>query len=117
ITVLMPPKDAQKAYHAGKVAALRHKWAEAQRSFETAVSIYQGHTAAWDELGGVLEREGKLREAAAAYQKAADADPNFIKPHVHLAGLAVRESRWSDALAMAEAAIRLHAVEFPAAYL
>ena len=54
----------------------------------------------------MLEREGKLREAAAAYQKAADADPNFIKPHVHLAGLAVRESRWSDALAMAEAAIQ-----------
>ena len=117
VTILRAPKDSQKAYLAGRVAALRKDWPKAQSKFEKAVSIYALHAAAWDELGGVLEQEGKLSEAATAYQRASKADPNFIKPYVHLAALAVHETRWNDAFNMAEAAIGLHAVEFPQAYL
>ncbi|HKW99938.1 MAG TPA: hypothetical protein VJN43_19515 [Bryobacteraceae bacterium] len=117
VTILRAPKDAQKAYLAGRVAALRKDWPRAQSKFEKAVSIYALHAAAWDELGGVLEKKGKLIEAAAAYRRASKADPNFIKPFVHLAALAVHESHWNDAIHMAEAAISLNAVEFPQAYL
>jgi tetratricopeptide (TPR) repeat protein len=56
-------------------------------------------------------------EAAEAYRRAAAADLLFIKPHVHLAAMAVAAANWEEAAAEGGRAVDLNAIEFPVAYL
>jgi tetratricopeptide (TPR) repeat protein len=58
-------------------------------------------------LGRFLEGEGKIDDAAAALRKAADLDPTGAEPRAELAALYARADRAPEAVAAAEAAIKI----------
>ncbi len=116
MTALKAPEPARKAFGKGVAAMTDEKWAAAQKNFERAVEIYPDYAAAWSDLGEVLDRQSHPAEARAAWEKAVAADPGYIKPYVQLARLALGEKRMEDAVKIAERAIALNPVEFPAIY-
>src|SRR5271165_3054217 len=116
VTALSAPEKARKAYEHAESALSRQKYAESQKHFEQATSVYPAYAMAWSELGTALERQGQLDEAAEAYRKAAAADPKYIKLLAQLAGLAGRRQHWDDEHSDAAAALKLHPVEFPGVY-
>ncbi len=116
VTSLSAPEKARKAYEHAEAALSRHKYAEAQKHFEQATSVYPSYAMAWSELGTALESQGKMEQAAEAYRKAAAADPKYIKPLAQLAGLAGRQQHWDEERAQAVAALKLHPIEFPGVY-
>jgi len=116
ITSLRTPAKARKAYERGESAILKHKWPDARKYLDEAVALYPEYAMAWSELGLVREQAAEYPAAAQAYEKAASADPKYIKPLVQLAGLSSFQKSWNDEMRWSEKALKLHPVDFPAAY-
>jgi Tfp pilus assembly protein PilF len=57
-------------YVRGQAAAAQSRWDEAAQSFGKVVELYPGSFAAQRDLGASLERLGKTKEAAQAYEAA-----------------------------------------------
>ena len=114
-TLSMPPA-AHKAYAKGEVAMGLRNLPEAEKWFQLAVKEFPGHALAWDELGLALEGLGKPQEARTAYERAAEADPRFARPFVHLAGMAILEKLWDEAATLSARALALQPSNFPRAY-
>lgn len=70
----------------------------ALRDLKDAVHAYPQFAEAWYRLG-TLQLSSNPREAQVCLRKAAAADPAFVPPYEQLAGLAVQQSDWSQALA------------------
>ena len=116
MTALKAPEAAQKAFGKGVAAMTDRKWAAAQKNFERAVEIYPEYSAAWSDLGEVLNEQSKPKEARTAWEKAVEVDPKYTKPYVQLARLALEERRMEDAANIAERAMAMKPVEFPTLY-
>ncbi len=110
------PAAAHRAYANGEVAAGLEQWPQAENLFREAVRLSPSIALYWDELGCVLERQNKTVEARDAYQKAMAGKPDFVRPYVHLAGLAIMDRDWKQAAALTGLAIRLHPERFPRLY-
>jgi tetratricopeptide (TPR) repeat protein len=113
---LNAPVDARKQYEAGESAAGKRKWPLAEEHFRNAVALYPQYALAWSELGQVLQQEGRLPEATEAFLKARAADSVYIKPVVQLARASSLQGNWEDEMRISEEALKMHPVEFPAAY-
>ncbi len=98
-SALNAPEPAKKIYGKGVNAMTDEKWAAAQKDFEKAVEIYPDYAAAWSDLGEVLQKQSKPAEARAAWEKAVQADPKYIKPYIQLTMLNLVEKRPEDAVA------------------
>src|SRR3990167_6536195 len=72
---------------------------EAQRRGDTAnaLSLYQKATAL-NDLGVLLEGQGRLEEATQAYQKALSLNPNYLEAHANLAMLYERTGEKEKAI-------------------
>lgn len=117
LVALSAPSPARKSFEKAERALYKKEWEKARKFLDETIVIYPQHAAAWHELGGLHERESRKTEAAAAYRKAIEADPRFIKPFVSMAGLAIEDKDWQSALGFSERAIALNPVEFPRAFL
>src|SRR5579862_6796490 len=115
-TALNAPEPARKAYGKGVNALTDEKWAAAQKNFEKAVEIYPDYAAAWSDLGEALKKQSKATEARAAWEKAVQADPKYIKPYVQLTMLDLEEKRLEDAVAIGGKAVAQNPLEFPELY-
>jgi tetratricopeptide (TPR) repeat protein len=113
---LNAPADARKQYEAGESAAGKRKWPQAEEHLRQAVALYPPYALAWSELGQVLQDQGRLPEATEAFEKARAADPLYIKPVVQLARASSLQQHWEDEMRISEEALKMHPVEFPAAY-
>jgi tetratricopeptide (TPR) repeat protein len=116
MTALKAPEEAQKAYGKGVVALTNKKWPAAQKNFERAVEIYPEYAAAWSDLGQVLRAQSKPEEARTAWLRALEVDPKYVKPYVQLTRLDLEEKRLEDAFGIAERALAMNPIEFPAIY-
>lgn len=105
-----------KTYGLGEQAMGLRDWTTAEKWLRRTVEDCPDHSMAWDELGLALEMQGRTAEATAAYQKAADLDPDFIRPLVHLAGLALTASRNQEAFELSDRAVHLKPVNMPRAW-
>jgi tetratricopeptide (TPR) repeat protein len=116
MTSLQAPRDAKALFDKGLKSEDKGKWAEGEKHFERAVSIYPQYAAAWNEIGLCLENQQKLPEAREAYRKALAADGKFVKPYLQLAGIALKERKWQEALDASGQVIKLNPVDFADPY-
>ena len=72
-------------------------------------STADGNAAYYFLLGRRLEAQGKVDEAIAAHKRAIELEPNSAELRAELAGLFARQDRATDALDMADAALKLDA--------
>ena len=68
-----------------------------------------GSAAYYFLLGRRLESQGKVDEAVAAHKRAIELEPNSAELRAELAGVFARQDRATDALEMAEAALKFDA--------
>jgi tetratricopeptide (TPR) repeat protein len=115
-TILHARKDARGAYEKARARAKEEKFDEAIDEYEKAVRAEPGFAAAWFELGLVHQIQGDLDDAKTAYRKAADADPDFVKPYRRLAALSFQEQDWPAVLETTEHLLWLDSVSYPDAY-
>jgi len=115
-TTQMAPKDAKKAYEKGLDQMKKNKLADAKASLEKAVEAYPKYAVAWNELGRVQEAENNNEEARKSYAAAIAADSRFVKPYMQLAGIAMREKKWQDAVDTTTKLLKLDPYDFPTAY-
>ena len=116
VSQLAIPAGAHRAYAKGEAAAGLERWSEAESLFRQTVALAPSMALAWDELGWALERQNKPGEARDAYQRAIAAQPDLVRPYVHLAGLSILAHNWDGAAALTGQALRLQPVNFPRAY-
>jgi tetratricopeptide (TPR) repeat protein len=72
-------------------------------------STADGNAAYYFLLGRRLESQGKLEEAVAAHKRAIELEPDSAELRAELAGVYARQDRATDALEMAEAALKIDA--------
>lgn len=116
ITTLHAPEKARKEYGRGEALLTKRRWPQAEERFRIAVAVFPAYAPAWSELGVALEQQGRVSEAIAAYRKASEADPKYIKPIVQRARAAGAQNNWTEEQEAAKQAIDLHAIDFPLAY-
>lgn len=114
-TSLAAPKDARHAFEKGSKAFFADKLPEAEKELEKAVRIYPEFAAAWSRLGDVQHREQNLKAAHESYEKALQADPQYVNPIFGLALLAIAEKNWKDAAQFTAQVNSLNPYAFPAA--
>lgn len=113
---LNAPANAKREYESGESASAKRKWPKAEEHFRASISQYPQYAIAWSELGQALQNQGRIAEAEEAFRKARQADPAYIKPIVQLAAASSAEQRWDEEMKFSEEALKMHPVEFPAAY-
>jgi tetratricopeptide (TPR) repeat protein len=75
----------------------------------TSSPTADGNAAYYFLLGRRLEGQGKVDEAIAAHKRAIELEPNSAELRAELAGVYARQDRATDALEMAEAALKYDA--------
>jgi tetratricopeptide (TPR) repeat protein len=106
-------KDALKFYDKAHSEAMSRHLDGAQHDLEKAVQADPQFAEAWYQLGKVDEVV-KPQEAAAAYSKAAAADPLFSPPYVRIAELAAQQKKWQEVVDATDHALKLDPAGTPA---
>jgi tetratricopeptide (TPR) repeat protein len=116
-TSIYAPEKARNAFDKGRDQARRGKWKEARKELDTATRLHPKYAEAWCELGDVLNRMKLNAEARAAYTKAAESDPQYLRPTVHLAMLAAGERQWKESIQLTDQVIARNPHDYPEAFL
>jgi tetratricopeptide (TPR) repeat protein len=106
LATLQAPPEARKAWEKGVKALEDKKWTQAEKELRRAVTIYPEYASAWSALGEALGELSRPLEAPDAWERAIQADPNYVKPYVLLAQLAIREGRMEDAVSITDRALK-----------
>ncbi len=106
-------KDALKFYDKAHSEAMSRHFDSAQHDLEKAVQADPKFAEAWYQLGKIDEVV-KPQEAAAAYSKAAAADPLFSPPYVRIAELAAQQKKWQEVVDATDHALKLDPAGTPA---
>ncbi len=80
----------------------RREFAEAEQIAREALAATPAFPAAWDTLGVVLMKTGRLDEAQRAFEKSIELRPEDLDTHTHLAELYVKRGDSPRALKLAE---------------
>lgn len=116
-TSLYAPEKARKAFEKGVEQSRRGKLKEARKELETATQQHPKYAEAWCELGDVLNRLMLNAEARAAYKRAAESDPQFLRPTLHMAMLAAGERQWKESAQLTDQVIARNPHDYPEAFL
>lgn len=111
------PLAARKEYLRGVRQARSKENAGALRSLQEAVRLYPAYASAHCTMGQILERTARRDEAKFAYQKASEADPNYVSPALQLARMAAKDRDWKTAAKQARRVVELSPSLFPDIYL
>lgn len=71
---------------------------KATKEFETATQLQPGYVTAWNNLGDVLEKEGKWKDALPAYEAAYGLDPENTTAQLAVERLRTRNRRMSSTM-------------------
>ena len=115
-TSLAAPKKSKKALETAWQAIQRKDYASAETHLRTALAGYPKYAAAWCLLGELQEMALRLEDARIAFQKAVEADANYVTPYVELARIAAIDRNWQESAALTASALQLNPIDFPYAY-
>jgi tetratricopeptide (TPR) repeat protein len=101
------PADFWLNLELGKQLMERKDHAGSLRYTSVAVSLRPDSAAAHNNLGGALDGQGKLDEAAACFKKAIELDPKFAQAHSRLGAALGKQGKLDEALACFKKAIEL----------
>ncbi len=95
-------EDARKAAIEAALALGRERaraldFAAARTSFEKAIALDENEPSAWNYLGLVSEREGRLDEARSHYERALRANPAFVEALLNLGSLRMKSGELAGA--------------------
>ena len=95
---LAAPKKAQKAYREADLELKKQQGdvQKAIRHLKKAIELYPEFAAAWYLLGRCHHALRDRETARKHFQKAADADPKYLRPYMFLAMMAVRDESWEE---------------------
>ena len=110
LTTLSAPKKARKAYEKAfkELRKKKPKHENVERELNKAVAEHPTFAAAWALLGELRLRRNDKPAARDAFEKAAEADPKYLKPLNPLLKMALEDQRWNDAVRFAEQILRLN---------
>ena len=95
------PESAEAEYGLGSVYLKQSKLAEARASFLRATQMRAGYPDtlpdAWNNLGLVATREGRMTDAIQYFQKALELSPDHMVALVNLGNAYRQQRRWDDA--------------------
>ena len=110
VTTMEAPKGARKEYD----KALRElrkndgKLDKAEESLVKAVEEYPRFALAWTYLGETRMRLENPEGAAAAFEKAIEADSQYLRPYVSLTRLRLQQENWEEVQELSEGILRLN---------
>ncbi len=107
---LAAPKKAQQHYREADLE-LKQQQGDVQkaiRNLEKAIELYPKFAAAWYLLGRCHHALRDRQTARTHFQKAADADPKYLRPYMFLAMMAVRDESWEEVARNCEHVIGLN---------
>lgn len=110
------PAAARRAYIHALEARSSGKPDEALREIGKALKADPGYAPALQLKGQILERTGQRGAGRAAYQQAAQADPEYVKPLVALAEMAAEDQDPEETALWAQRVNRLAPNSYPYLY-
>lgn len=104
------PKPAQKAYQSGlrEMQKKKPNYKKGVAQFEKAVRTYPKFAAAWAAMGEAKRAMNDTEGAKAAFGKAVEHDPKYLKPYEPLIELAVAQSDWASLESLGSAYLELN---------
>ena len=94
-TTKTAPAKAMKAFQKARSEMMQQDMDGVESHLKEAVQLYPGFAEAWYELGRLQESKDP-QSATISMSKALAADPQFIPPYLHLAGLAAQGQKWQQ---------------------
>ena len=109
-TALAAPKKVRKAFQKAtkELRKKKVKYSKVSKELEKAVKVYPKYAAAWHLLGATrlkLKDEGGAREA---FQRAIEADPEFVSPYIELAMLEGDSDQWVEVSRLSDRILELN---------
>jgi tetratricopeptide (TPR) repeat protein len=71
---------------------------DAIKEFEKATELQPGYVTAWNNLGDVLEKQGRWKDALPAYESSFELDPENETAKLAVDRLRARSSRMSSSM-------------------
>jgi len=102
--VLEQQPDSVEAYIGlGKTCQMRTEWAEAENAFKNAIANDPSkYPEAYSSLGELYEFHDRLEEAEKAYRQAIELDPKHAKAYRGLGTVAMKQTRYTEAISWYE---------------
>jgi tetratricopeptide (TPR) repeat protein len=114
------PSSAEALYGLGSVYLNQQKTADARESFEAVTRLRSGYPEtlpnAWNNLGLLATREGKIGDAVAYFQKALEISPRHFVALENLGNAYRQQHRWDEARDTLEKALSVNAQDADATY-
>ena len=105
------PSSAEALYGVGSVYLNQNKNADARETFERCVNLQATYPDtlpdAWNNLGVIATREGRVRESIAYFQRALKLSPNHLLSLDNLGNAYRSQKQWDQARKVLEQAIRV----------
>jgi Flp pilus assembly protein TadD len=85
-----------------------HHWKNSVTLFQQALKVTANNYLAYNNLGNVLDREGKVNQAIDHYVKALQINPNFPSAHYNLGYALSRQGKIDEAIAHYSKALQIN---------
>jgi tetratricopeptide (TPR) repeat protein len=105
------PSSAEALYGLGSVYLKQQKTGEARDSFERAIKLHGSYPDtvpnAWNNLGLLATKEGRLAEAIPYFQEALKLNPDHLIALDNLGNAYRQQKRWDEARGVLQRAVRV----------
>jgi tetratricopeptide (TPR) repeat protein len=106
-TTRKSPEAALPQYNLANVYRRRGRPAEAERRYQTALTLRPDSADVYVGLGGALFEQGRFEEAETAYREALKLSPDYVLAHEGLGNVLVKQRRLEDAVREYQTALRM----------
>jgi len=91
------PRSPAAQEHLGRVLGMRGNYADAEKAYEAALAIAPDYAPALSGLAGILEKEGKTKQANVRIDRQIAAQPRAFQLYVAKAEFCIAQKDWTCA--------------------